>query len=88
MSVEPELYFNGQQVTEQELFDALDESQEFMISEEKKIADMYGVSDDTASAIFYLRTRSRWTSEKENELVDRDKRGNPISLGVVLSGEF
>lgn len=88
MSSETELYFNGQPVTEQELYDILDEAQEYMIDEEKKIAETFGVSDNTASAILYLRTRSRWTPEKEKELVDRDKGGNPISLRAVLAGDF
>lgn len=83
-----EFVFNGVPMTEEEFHQALDESQDFMIAEEEKISEEYGVSGNTASAILYLRGRSRWTLEKENELIARDKAGNPISLGVVLSGEF
>jgi hypothetical protein len=88
MSNKPELYFNGERVSEPELYSALDEVQEYMIDEEQKVAEKFGVSTSTASAIVYLRTRSRWTSEKEKELVDRDKAGNPFELGLVLSGVF
>lgn len=83
-----ELWINGVQVTDEEFMQALDESQERMIEVENNIREAFGVSPDTASAIFYLRGRSRWTEEKEQELIDRDKAGNPISLGDVLSGEF
>lgn len=88
MSNEPELFFNGQKVTRDQLMAAIDESQEHMVAEEKRIAEEFGVSNETASAIHYLRFRSRWTQEKETELIERDKSGIPISLGTVLSGEF
>lgn len=83
-----EFFFNGEKVTEDEMYDRLDESQLLMEKEEERAAQDYGVSKQTASAICYLRTRSRWTREKEQELVDRDKAGNPISLNTVLSGDF
>lgn len=83
-----EYYFNSEPMDENEFYQALEESQEVMIHEEQMIQDQYEVSPQTASAILYLRTRSRWTQEKEKELVDRDHSGNPISLGAVLSGEF
>lgn len=80
-----EYSFNSQPMSEDEFYQALDE---VMMHEEQIIQDKYEVSSQTASAILYLRSRSRWTQEKEQELVDRDHAGNPISLGVVLSGEF
>jgi hypothetical protein len=83
-----EFFFNGVQMSEDELNKALDESQERMIGEIRKIELEFGVSNSTACAIFYLRGRSRWTEEKEKELVTRDKIGFPISLGAVLSGDF
>lgn len=83
-----ELWFNGKQVSEEEFNQMLNDSQEFMVEEEKKIKKEFGVSENTASAILYLRSRSRWTPEKETELIKRDHAGNPISLGAVLSGEF
>lgn len=83
-----EFNFNGQDMSEREFLEALDETQELIVAEEKNIRDTFGVSDSTAGAIMYLRSRSRWTQEKEQELIDRDKAGDPISLGTVLSGEF
>lgn len=84
-----EFFINGTKIeNEEEFLEMLDKSQEYMIEQEKNIAETFQVSPDTASAIFYLRTRSRWTEAKEMELVNRDHEGNPISLGVVLSGEF
>lgn len=84
-----EFFVNGEQVeNEEEFVRAVNAAQEIMIEQEKIIAETHGVSANTASAIFYLRTRSRWTLDKERELIDRDHAGNPISLGVVLSGEF
>lgn len=83
-----ELYFNGKLVSEEEFEQMLNDSQEYMIEREQEIKEKFGVSENTASAILYLRSRSRWTPEKEAELIERDKAGNPISLGAVLAGEF
>lgn len=83
-----EFVFNGVSMTEEEFNQALNDSQDFMIKEEKRIQEEYGVTENTASAILYLRGRSRWTLKKENKLITRDKAGNPIPLGKVLSGEF
>jgi hypothetical protein len=84
-----EFFVNGEQVEDEEAFNkALDEAQEYMVKAEKLIQDQFDVSGETASAIFYLRGRSRWTPEKEIELIERDHSGYPIPLGQVLSGEF
>jgi hypothetical protein len=83
-----EFVFNGVELDEEAFLGALAEAQEHMIDAENQIRLDYGVSRNTASAIFYLRGRSRWTLEKEHELVKRDHAGDPISLGMVLSGEF
>ena len=83
-----EFFFNGVEMNEEEMYSALDEAQEKMIKAETAVVEKYGVTINTAAAILYLRDRSRWTEEKEQELVDRDKAGNPISLGKVLAGEF
>ena len=83
-----ELYFNGKRVSEEEFEQMLNDSHEYMVEREKEIKKKFGVSENTASAILYLRSRSRWTLEKEAELIKRDKAGNPISLGAVLAGEF
>jgi hypothetical protein len=66
----------------------MDKWQDAMIEDQYQIQSKLGVSASTASAIQYLRSRSRWTEEKEQELIDRDKAGNPIDLGIVLRGEF
>lgn len=84
-----EFFINDEKYESREAFiSALNAAQEIMIEQEKQIKEHFDVSDDTASAIFYLRTRSRWTQAKENELIERDHAGHPISLGKVLSGEF
>ena len=83
-----EFYWNGMKVTEEEMNQLANAQQEYMIENINAIRDVLEVSEDTASAIHYLRTRSRWTEEKEQELIDRDRVGNPIPLHDVLSGEF
>lgn len=83
-----EFNFNGVEVNEEQ-FIALCESAESAINWElEEIHDRYGVSDETANAIVYLRGRSRWTIEKEQELVQRDLTGNAIPMNQVLSGDF
>lgn len=84
----PEIILDGKMVTEKELAELLNELQERRIDAEEKIREEFGVSHETASAIFYLRTRSRWTQGKELELINRDRAGEPVSLGTVLSGDF
>jgi hypothetical protein len=84
----PELYFNGELVTAEEFERLADEAADEMNQEEDRIAKRFGISHQTASAICYLRTRSRWSVEKELELIERDRAGDPIPLSTVLSGEF
>lgn len=88
MTTEPEFFFNGVKVSLEEMEKRCTESADWAASEEMEIASEYGVGPDTASAIHYLRFRSRWTLEKERELIERDKAGDPIPLGNVTSGEF
>ena len=52
------------------------------------IADQLSISRTVASDIWYLRTRSRWTQDLEDQLVKADKAGNSISSEDVLSGEW
>lgn len=85
---EPELFYNGRKVSADEMQRLMDASADFVEQAERDVMADYGVSDSTAAAIVYLRTRSRHTPAKEQELVDRDKAGNPIPLGEVLSGDF
>ena len=70
------------------LNEAMAEWQDAMIRDQRDIEKEFSVSASTASAIQYLRTRSRWTQGKEDELITRDHDNNPIDLGEVLSGEF
>jgi len=43
-----------------------------------EIATELGVSDQCATDIWYLRSRARWTQRAEDELVRRDKAGEPL----------
>jgi len=83
-----EMYFNGVPVTEEEMSVLIEAANEAIAAEEVAIMQEHGVSEETASAISYLRTRSRWTEAKEMELIQRDKSGDPIPLSDVLMGEF
>lgn len=56
----------------QELMNAgMDET----VKEIERVAEELKVNDSFASAIVYLRTRSRWTQELENKLVEMAKAG-------------
>lgn len=88
ISKETEFSLNGEEVSEEELQEALNEAREEMVEAENNIREVFGVSAPTASAILYLRGRSRWTREKEEELIKRDKEGKPIPFGKILAGEF
>ncbi len=65
---------------------AMDMLQDEKIAEENRESKRLGISKDAASTIMYLRTRSRWTQEKENHLIQLDKQGE--TLPNVLAGEF
>ena len=43
-----------------------------------EIAAEHGISEHAAACIWYLRTRSRWSLEGEEELVRMDKAGEPM----------
>lgn len=83
------LIFNGKEVTPEQ-WEALQEGhQQAMLNAEADIKQQWQLEDDSvAASILYLRSRSRWTWEKEAELVQRSRDGNPIPLSDVLSGEF
>lgn len=85
---EPGLFWNGRRVTHEEFDELLVSAEEEELRAEDEIMQRVGVSRPTASAIIYLRSRSRWTVEKELELIERDRAGNPIPLSEVLSGIF
>ncbi len=52
------------------------------------ISRSLGVSDQVAQDIWYLRTRSRWTQELEDQLVAAARAGKPIDSVKVCSGEW
>lgn len=86
---ETEYYFNGVKLTEDQWMRMQVGHEQAMIQQEDIIMGQYaGISRDTAAAIQYLRSRHRWTWEKEKELADRDLAGDPIPLSDVLSGEY
>lgn len=42
----------------------------------KELVQELGVSELCAGLVYYFRTRSRWTQEKEDELIKLYKEGN------------
>lgn len=66
---------DAKQMTKEEANAAFEEWQGSMEKEFKEIADRFGVSENCAANIFYLRTRSRWSQESEDELIRMDKAG-------------
>jgi hypothetical protein len=50
------------------------------------IQEEHQISSACAAAVWYLRSRSRWTEEKEQQLINMDRRGEPIPN--VGAGEF
>ena len=44
----------------------------------REVAEKLGVSEGVAQDIVYLRTRSRWSQEKENHLLALAKAGQPL----------
>lgn len=53
--------------------EAMDAYSDSMIQYEKDLAKELGCSEYCAQDIHYLRSRSRWTQELENELIELDK---------------
>lgn len=47
----------------------MDQATDAWNAEIRKVADEHKVSDGAAANILYLRTRSRWTQEKEDYLI-------------------
>ena len=80
------MFLNGVEMAPDEFDAALAEVHVAMAEEERSIAATYGCSDECASAISYLRSRSRWSEAKEAHLVALDRTGEP--LPDVYSGEF
>ena len=72
--------------------DALNEmmnaTQDAWAEEIKQIAKDFGISESTAGDVWYLRTRSRWTQDLENQLVEAYHAGKPIDSGDVLGRQI
>lgn len=66
-----------------EAMDALDEARRLEVA---RIRDELDVSVEAADSIFYLRTRSRWSEDKEAMIVAAYRRG--VELPDVYSGEL
>jgi hypothetical protein len=62
-------------MTAAEIDQAYTDMENEMANNNKELAESLGVSEDYARGIFYLRTRSRWTQEAENELIRMSKNG-------------
>lgn len=67
--------------------DAMDEFQQFMdgyhdcmLKYIDGVAKQLNVSSSCANDIVYLRSRSRWTQELEDELIKLHKEGNPPNI--------
>ncbi len=46
----------------------------------QSLAKELNVSENCAGDVWYLRTRSRWTQELENQLIQLHKEGNPPNM--------
>ena len=68
---------SGIEAVEDKFNEVMNAMQDAHIEYEQKIAAELSVSETCASNIVYLRSRSRWTQEAENELIRRDKAGEP-----------
>lgn len=65
---------------------AMDEYHDEMVQEISEEANKLGIAFLDMSTIWYLRSRSRWTQEKEDHLIKLAQEGKP--LPNVLAGEF
>lgn len=72
--------------TDQEFARIMELIDEAARDEEGAIRERLGVSAEAAAKIAYLRTRSRWTQEKEDQLIKLDKAGQ--RLPHVYDGDF
>ena len=73
----------------------MEEFQELMDEYHDEITDYIhnlsiklGVSEGVARDIWYLRTRSRWTQDLENQIIAAAKAGNPINSIKICNGEW
>lgn len=62
--------------TMKELNSAMYEWQAYMVEHTKEQAEKLGLTYAQAEEIVYLRSRSRWTQEKENEMIKDFQKDN------------
>lgn len=75
---------SGEQVTDPEAADALqsflDSCADSHYDEVRELSKELGVTESCARAISYLRMRSRWTEELEEELIALHRAGSPPNI--------
>ena len=74
-----EIPFNDPEAMEQfqEMMDSVHDSYG---EEIENIRTTLGLSDACAMDVFYLRSRSRWTQELEDQLIALHRAGNPPNI--------
>ena len=63
-----------------EFQEVMDQVHDTMCASARKIADELNVSEICSLDILYLRSRSRWSQELEEELIRLHQEGNPPNL--------
>ena len=79
-------FLNGIELPDEKIDEVMDELQDIYELAQQQTAKELELNEDDAGLILYLRSRSRWTQEKENYLIQLSKEGK--KLPNVLSGEF
>jgi CII-binding regulator of phage lambda lysogenization HflD len=72
---------------EKEFQEAIEQLNSAMMEYEDKIQKEYNCSEQAASDIAYLRTRSRWSQELEDLIVKLDKEGKHPPVLAGWNGE-
>lgn len=58
----------------------MDEYQESFVKYIQSVANELEITDDCASSVVYLRSRSRWSQELEDELISLYRKGTPPNM--------
>tara|TARA_B100000925_G_C21849201_1_gene405023 strand:- start:191 stop:487 length:297 start_codon:yes stop_codon:yes gene_type:complete len=56
----------------------MNQGQDLLVEHIKELGGELGLSYSDASSIYYLRTRSRWTQELEDRLIQANRAGHSI----------
>lgn len=54
--------------------------QDEMVKYVNKLATELNVSESCAADVYYLRSRSRWTQELEDKLIELHRKGTPPNI--------